>query len=201
MLTPFEKLKFTVDELHAQPVVAPHHRRHSNPDFRVQGSAVVCPANLEMFCRGKMTPRRTGISYIQFSCPIHYDHCLQQRFLVCPAAHPKFFQQERMDLIWLFIASLNGICYTGEVRELEVSSGRVGIDEATVVAVAFAAKDPYGRREEVRHHTGDQTSAFLSHHFGRQGHRAVVGTDHLSSADNAMLASDLVSGAVDPGPQ
>jgi len=87
-------LKFIVDELQAQPVVAPHPRRHANPDFRVQGAAVVCPANLDMFRRGKMTPRRTGISYIQFSCPIHYDRSLQQRFLVCPAAHPKFFQQK-----------------------------------------------------------------------------------------------------------
>ena len=87
-------LKFTVEQLHAQPVVAPHPRRRANPDFRVQGSAVVCPANLEMFRRGKMTPRRTGISYIQFSCPLHYDHSLQQRFLVCPVAHPKFFQQK-----------------------------------------------------------------------------------------------------------
>lgn len=87
-------LKFTVEELHAQPVVALHPRRHANPDFRVQGAAVVCPANLEMFRRGKMTPRRTGISYIQFSCPLHYDRTLQQRFLMCPAAHPKFLQQK-----------------------------------------------------------------------------------------------------------
>jgi hypothetical protein len=69
-------LNFTVDELHAQPAVAPHPRRHTSTDLRVQGSAVVCPANFEMFRRGKMTPRRTGISYIQFSCPIHYDHSL-----------------------------------------------------------------------------------------------------------------------------
>jgi hypothetical protein len=87
-------LKFTVEELHAQPVVAPHPRRHANPAFRVQGAAVVCPANLTMFRRGKMTPRRTGISYIQFSCPIHYDRSLQQRFLMCPAAHPQFLQQK-----------------------------------------------------------------------------------------------------------
>ena len=87
-------LRFVVEDLHAQPVVAPHPRRHANPDFRVQGAAVVCPADLEMFRRGKMTPRRTGISYIQFSCPIHYDRNLQHRFLVCPVAHPKFFEQK-----------------------------------------------------------------------------------------------------------
>ncbi len=85
---------FTAEELHAQPVIAPNPRRRPNPDFHLKGSAVVCPANLDMFRRGRMTPKRTGISYIQFSCPIHYDRSIQQRFLVCPAGHPKFFEQK-----------------------------------------------------------------------------------------------------------
>jgi len=87
-------LKFIVDPLHAQPVVARHPRHQSNPDFRVQGPVVLCPANLEMFRRGKMTPRRTGITYQQYSCPLHYDRKIQQRFLICPAAHPKFLKQK-----------------------------------------------------------------------------------------------------------
>jgi len=87
-------LKFIVDQLHAQPVVAAHPRHQSNPEFRLQGPAVICPANLDMFRRGKMTPRRTGITYQQYSCPIHYDRIMQQRFLICPAAHPKFFKQK-----------------------------------------------------------------------------------------------------------
>lgn len=41
-----------------------------------------------------MTPRRTGITYQQFSCPLHYDRTMQQRFLLCPISHPKFFQQK-----------------------------------------------------------------------------------------------------------
>jgi hypothetical protein len=87
-------LKFIVDHLHAQPVVAAHPRHQSNPEFRVQGPAVICPANLDMFHRGKMTPRRTGITYQQYSCPIHYDRIMKQRYLICPAAHPKFFKQK-----------------------------------------------------------------------------------------------------------
>jgi len=50
-------LKFIVDSLHAQPIIARHPRHQSNPEFRVQGPVVLCPANLEMFRRGKMTPR------------------------------------------------------------------------------------------------------------------------------------------------
>jgi hypothetical protein len=87
-------LKFIVEQLHAQPVVAANPRHQPNPNFRVQGPAVICPANLDMFRRGKMTPRRTGITYQQYSCPIYYDRNMQQRLLMCPAAHPKFLKQK-----------------------------------------------------------------------------------------------------------
>jgi len=87
-------LKFIVDSLHAQPIIARHPRHQSNPEFRVQGPVVLCPANLEMFRRGKMTPRRTGITYQQYSCPIHYGRVKPQQLLICPAAHPKFLKQK-----------------------------------------------------------------------------------------------------------
>ena len=87
-------LRFIIDHLHAQPVIAANPRHGSNPDFEVKGPVVLCPAQLEMFRRGKMTPKRTGITYQQYSCPLHYNRTLQQRFLVCPVAHPKFFKQK-----------------------------------------------------------------------------------------------------------
>lgn len=87
-------LKFIIETLHAQPVVAFNPRHQSNPAFRVQGPVVLCPANLEMFRRGKMTPRRTGITYQQYSCPIHYGRIKGQQLLACPAAHPKFLKQK-----------------------------------------------------------------------------------------------------------
>ena len=87
-------LKVIVNQLHAQPIVARHPRHQSNPEFRIKGPVVLCPANLEMFRRGKMTPRRTGITYQQYSCPIHYGRVKQQQLLTCPAAHPKFLKQK-----------------------------------------------------------------------------------------------------------
>jgi hypothetical protein len=87
-------LGFIIDHLHAQPVVAANPRHGSNPDFEVKSPAVLCPAQLEMFRRGKMTPKRTGITYQQYSCPLHYDRTMQQGFLVCPVAHPKFLKQK-----------------------------------------------------------------------------------------------------------
>jgi len=87
-------LTFILNQLHAQPIVAANPRHASNPEFHVKGPAVVCPANLDMFRRGKMTPKRTGITYQQFSCPLYYDRTMQQRFLICPVSHPKFFTQK-----------------------------------------------------------------------------------------------------------
>lgn len=87
-------LRFILEGLHAQPIVAANPQHGSNPNFEVKGPVVICPAKLEMFRRGKMTPKRTGITYQQYSCPIYYDRTMQQRFWVCPVAHPKFFQQK-----------------------------------------------------------------------------------------------------------
>lgn len=87
-------LAFIVEKLRAQPVIAPNQRYQHNPDFRIQGKVVLCPADLPMVRKGRMTPKRTGITYQQFSCPLHYRKSMQQRFLICPADHPKFFSQK-----------------------------------------------------------------------------------------------------------
>ena len=41
-----------------------------------------------------MTPKKTGITYKQFSCPLYYRKTTLQRYLICPANHPKFFSQK-----------------------------------------------------------------------------------------------------------
>ena len=87
-------LAFIFQQLAAQPVIAPNARYQPNPDFRVQGQNVICPANLEMAPRGRMTPKKTGITYKQFSCPLYYRKTTLQRYLICPANHPKFFSQK-----------------------------------------------------------------------------------------------------------
>src|SRR5579871_1610051 len=53
-------LRFILEGLHAQPIVAANPQHGSNPNFEVKGPVVICPAKLEMFRRGKMTPKRTA---------------------------------------------------------------------------------------------------------------------------------------------
>lgn len=87
-------LAFIIENLHAQPIIASNSRYQPNPNFRIQGKVVLCPADLPMVYKGHMTPKKTGITYKQYCCPLHYRKKMRQQFLLCPANHPKFLSQK-----------------------------------------------------------------------------------------------------------
>lgn len=87
-------LAYIIEQLHARPVIAPNMRYQPNPDFRIKGKVVICPADLPMVYKGRMTPKRTGITYTQYCCPLHYSRTMRQQYLLCPANHPKFLCQK-----------------------------------------------------------------------------------------------------------
>ncbi len=87
-------LAYIIEELHAEPIIAPNARYQPNPDYHIKGKVVVCPADLPMVYKGRMTPKRTGITYKQYCCPLHYRKQMRQRYLMCPANHPKFLSQK-----------------------------------------------------------------------------------------------------------
>lgn len=88
-----EILSYIYHEINAMPVVPRNPRgHHQREDFIVHKDIIICPANLTMHRRGKMTTR--GRTYLQYSCPLHYGKKYQGKFLVCPASHPKYFSQK-----------------------------------------------------------------------------------------------------------
>jgi hypothetical protein len=134
-------LKFIVDLLHAKPIVARHPRHQSNPEFRVQGSVVLCPANLEMFHRGKMTPRRTGITYQQYSCPIHYGRVKPQQLLTCPAAHPKFLKQKGCNYLLRVTPSIRSQIPYGSNSFRELYRERTAVERVFSRLLTVAMQD------------------------------------------------------------
>jgi hypothetical protein len=134
-------LKFIVDPLHAQPIVARHPRHQSNPEFRVQGPVVLCPANLEMFRRGKMTPRRTGITYQQYSCPIHYGRVKPQQLLICPAAHPKFLKQKGCNYLLRVTPSIRSQIPYGSDSFRELYRERTAVERVFSRLLTVAMQD------------------------------------------------------------
>ena len=87
-------LAYIIEDLKAQPIIAPNNRYQQNKQFRLQGKVILCPAELPMIFKGRMTPKKTGITYRQYCCPLHYGKRLPQKSLFCPANHPKFFSQK-----------------------------------------------------------------------------------------------------------
>lgn len=87
-------LVYIIEQLHARPIIAPNMRYQPGPDFHIKGKVAVCPADLPMIYKGRMTPKRTGITYKQYCCPLHYRKQMRQRYFLCPANHPKFLSQK-----------------------------------------------------------------------------------------------------------
>ena len=83
-------LKHIVD-LQAEPFIARNRRRTQDTSgFHFEGQHVVCPGNLRMYRRGRMTVK--GITYIQYQCPFY--HGKHPGLLMCPVDHPKFTGQK-----------------------------------------------------------------------------------------------------------
>jgi hypothetical protein len=53
-----------------------------------------------------MTVKAAGYTYRQYVCPLHWRKSLQQKFLACPAFHPKFFQQKGCNALIRLTSSL-----------------------------------------------------------------------------------------------
>jgi len=134
-------LQVIVDQLHAQPIVARHPRHQSNPEFRIKGPVVLCPANLEMFRRGKMTPRRTGITYQQYSCPIHYGRVKPQQLLTCPAAHPKFLKQKGCNYLLRVTPSIRSQIPYGSDSFRELYRERTAVERVFSRLLTVAMQD------------------------------------------------------------
>lgn len=134
-------LKVIVDQLHAQPIVARHPRHQSNPEFLVKGPVVLCPANLEMFRRGKMTPHRTGITYQQYSCPIHYGRVKSQQLLTCPAAHPKFLKQKGCNYLLRVTPSIRSQIPYGSDSFRELYRKRTAVERVFSRLLTVAMQD------------------------------------------------------------
>jgi Transposase DDE domain len=173
-------LRFIIEDLQAQPIIAANSRHASNPDFEVKGPVVICPAKLEMFRRGKMTPKRTGITYQQYSCPIHYDRTMQQRFLVCPAAHPKFFQQKGCNYLRRQTPSLRSQIPYGSDGFRQMYRERTAVERVFSRLLAIAMQDlPTRGLNSVRNlctiaHITVLLVALTAHRSGHSDHLTFV---------------------------
>jgi hypothetical protein len=92
-------LKFIIEELKAEAVVPKNPRNQQNTEHTIRGRDVYCAADLPMAHRGKMTDKKSGITYRIYSCPLHRRKQMQQEYLFCPVQHPKYLSQKGCNVL------------------------------------------------------------------------------------------------------
>lgn len=90
-------LRYIVDELKAQPIVAANSRRSGDATYTIRSGKVYCAAGLPMAHKGKFTSKVS--TYRQYSCPLHWRKRFQRQYLLCPAGHPKFLEQKGCNVL------------------------------------------------------------------------------------------------------
>ena len=150
-------LKFIINDLNALAII-PHNPRRESKGYQIKDGNVICEAGLQMHRRGKMRPKKTGILYCQYSCPIYYDKQIRYQHIACPILHPKFFKGKGCNVLIRLEPSIRSeIGYdTQEFKELYKK--RTSVERIFSRLLAVAMQNP-----TVRGYNANCNHAIIAH--------------------------------------
>jgi transposase len=151
-------LKFIINDLKALAVIPHNPRREQHKGYQIKGDKVICEAGLDMYRKGKMRPKKTGILYCQYTCPIIYDKQIQYQHIMCPVLHPKFFKGKGCNVLIRMEPSIRSeIGYdTQEFKELYKK--RTSVERIFSRLLAIAMQNP-----TVRGYNANRNHATIAH--------------------------------------
>jgi hypothetical protein len=135
-------LKFIIGELKAQAVVPRNPRNQQNTEHTIRGNDVYCAAHLPMAHRGKMTDKKSGITYRIYSCPLHWRKKMQQQHLFCPAQHPKYFSQKGCNVLIRLTPSVRSQIAYGTEQFQKTYNQRSSAERVFSRLLAVASQEP-----------------------------------------------------------
>ena len=150
-------LKFIINDLNAFAII-PHNPRRESKSHQIKDGKVICEANLQMYRKGKMCPKKTGILYCQYTCPIIYDKQTRYQHITCPIIHPKFFKGKGCNVLVRMEPSIRSeIGYdTQEFKELYKK--RTSVERVFSRLLAIAMQHP-----TVRGYNANRNHATIAH--------------------------------------
>ena len=150
-------LKFIINDLKALAII-PHNPRRESKGYQIKDGKVICEASLEMRRKGKMRPKRTGILYCQYTCPIIYDKQIRYQHITCPILHPKFFKGKGCNVLIRMEPSIRSeIGYdTQEFKELYKK--RTSVERIFSRLLAIAMQNP-----TVRGYNANRNHVTIAH--------------------------------------
>lgn len=150
-------LKFIINDLNASAII-PHNPRRESKGHQIKDDKVICEANLQMYRKGKMRPKSTGILYCQYTCPIIYDKQTRYQYITCPIMHPKFFKGKGCNVLVRMEPGIRSeIGYdTQEFKELY--NKRTSVERVFSRLLAIAMQHP-----TVRGYNANRNHATIAH--------------------------------------
>lgn len=134
-------LKFIVKDLKAKPVIPRNLRREENKEgFRIKKNKVYCPANITMYRKGKMTV--DNVTYIQYACPLHWNKKMRQKYILCPANHPKFFSQKGCNYLIRLTPSIREELDYGSEEFKSLYNKRTAVERSFSRLLSIAMQNP-----------------------------------------------------------
>lgn len=151
-------LRFIINDLNALAIIPHNPRNEQAKGYQIKDGKVICEANLKMHRRGKMRPKKTGILYCQYSCPIIYDKQIRYQHITCPILHPKFFKGKGCNVLIRLEPSIRSeIGYdTQEFKELYKK--RTSVERIFSRLLAIAMQNP-----TVRGYNANRNHATIAH--------------------------------------
>ena len=134
-------LSFIIKDLEAKAIITRNVRQLQTTPYTVKGNEVLCEADLPMRRKGKMTVKRTGITYLQYCCPIHFGK-EKQRHLLCPAAHPKFLKQKGCNVLIRLSPSIREQIDYGSQAFKKLQRKRTSVERVFSRLLCIAMQEP-----------------------------------------------------------
>lgn len=133
-------LSYIALEMKAHPVIPINPRGKQDASFRLQKDAVLCPADLPMHRKGRMTSK--GRTYLQYSCPLHWSKAYRGKYLLCPAGHPKFVNQKGCNYLLRLSPSIRDTIDYGSHHFKTIYHQRSSVERGFSRLLAIAMQHP-----------------------------------------------------------
>ena len=145
-------LCFIMEDLKALAIIPRNPRGDKTRPYSLKGNSVFCQANLPMHRKGKMSVKKAGITYLQYSCPIHFRH-QRQRHLLCPVAHPKFTTQKGCNALIRLTPSIRERIDYGSKAFKDLQKKRTSVERIFSRLLSISMQDlPVSGMEAVKNY-------------------------------------------------
>lgn len=133
-------LKYIIEQMKAEAMIPRNPGNTQNTPYTVKGDKIYCQADLPMYRKGKMTNK--GVTYCQYSCPLHWSKEFRGIYLLCPAGHPKFLKQKGCNVLLRLTPSVREKINYGTYRFKKVYNQRTSVERVFSRLLSISMQKP-----------------------------------------------------------